>query len=200
MHPRTHSCQMDGRGNRRDGRAPLPWLFSLAACALAAAAGCEEEARHVQSRPGNRAAAQTGINVDIDVEDRSSTQARPQPPPRPNQSGPIIGQRTNEIRNAAPELQKGGAKVASTKIKSDPIPIVGNAYVSMIGRLAIDNMKHAVDLFKAENDRYPKDYDEFMTAIIKPNNIALPKLPVYQEYAYDEKEHKLIILEYEDRK
>ena len=70
----------------------------------------------------------------------------------------------------------------------------------MIGRLAIDNMKHAMDLFKAENDRYPKDYDEFMTAIIKPNNIALPKLPVYQEYAYDEKEHKLIILEYADRK
>ena len=81
MHPRTRSCQMDGRGNRRDSRAPLPWLLSLAACALSAAAGCEEEARHVQSRPGNRAAAQTGINVDIDVEDRSSTQARPQPPP-----------------------------------------------------------------------------------------------------------------------
>ena len=199
MRPRSRSRQMNCRGNDRDGRAPLPWLLSLAACALSAATGCEEEARHVQSRPGNRAAAQTGINVDIDVEDRSAGQ--PQPPPRPKQSGPIIGQRTTEIRNAAPELQKGGAKVASTKIvKKDPITIVGNAYVSIIGRLAIDNMKHAVDLYKAANDRYPKDYDEFMTEIIKANNIALPKLPPYQEYGYDEKEHKLIILEYEDRK
>ena len=39
-----------------------------------------------------------------------------------------------------------------------------------------------------------------MTGIIKANNIALPKLPPYQEYGYDEKEHKLVILEYEARK
>ena len=31
----------------------------------------------------------------------------------------------------------------------------------------------------------------------KANNIALPKLPPQRAYAYDEKEHKLIILEYE---
>ena len=31
----------------------------------------------------------------------------------------------------------------------------------------------------------------------KANNIALPKLPYYQAYGYDEKEHKLIILEYQ---
>ncbi len=31
-----------------------------------------------------------------------------------------------------------------------------------------------MDLYQAENDRYPKDYDEFMKEIIKANNIALP--------------------------
>jgi hypothetical protein len=192
---------MDCRGNDRGGTAPLPWLLSLAVCALSAAAGCEEVARNVESRPKSRAAAQTGINVDIDVEDRSTGQAKPQPKPRPQQSGPIIGQRTTEIRNAAPELQKGGAKVASTKIvKKDPITIVGNAYVSSIGRLSVDNIKHAMDLYKAANDRYPKDYDEFMTEIIKANNIALPRLPPYQAYAYDEQEHKLILIEYPDKK
>ena len=61
-------------------------------------------------------------------------------------------------------------------------------------------IQHAVDLYHAENDRYPKDYDEFMTEIIKANNIALPKLPALSGYGYDEKEHKLIILEYPDRK
>jgi hypothetical protein len=39
-----------------------------------------------------------------------------------------------------------------------------------------------------------------MAEIIKANNISLPRLPSYQEYAYNEKEHKLIILEYPDRK
>ena len=50
------------------------------------------------------------------------------------------------------------------------------------------------------NDRYLKNYAEFMAEIIKANNISLPKLLSYQEYSYDEKEHKLIILEYPDRK
>ncbi len=62
------------------------------------------------------------------------------------------------------------------------------------------NIQHAVDLYHATNDRYPKDIDEFMNEIIKPNNIALPRLPHYQEYGYDANEHKLIILEYPDRK
>ena len=39
-----------------------------------------------------------------------------------------------------------------------------------------------------------------MNEIIKANNIALPKLPYYQEYGYNEKEHKLVILEYPDLK
>jgi hypothetical protein len=203
MRPRSQSCRMDCQGTGRDRTAPLPWLLSLAVCALWVAAGCEEVARNVQSRPKIRAAAQTGINVDIDVEDRSTTQpqAQPQPKPRPQQSGPIIGQRTSEIRNAAPELQKGNAQVASTKIvKKDPITIVGNAYVSIIGRTSVLNIQHAMDLYKAANDRYPKDYDEFMTEIIKANNISLPRLPPYQAYGYDEKEHQLILLEYPDKK
>jgi hypothetical protein len=197
MRPRLRSHQMDCRGNGRDGIAPPTWLMSLAVCALSMAAGCEEVARNVDSRPKSRAAAQTGVNVDIDVEDRST--AQPSPSPRPQQSGPIIGQRTTEIRNAAPELQNGGAKAASTTIKKDPIPLVGNAYVSIIGRTAMLNIQHAMDLFKAENDRFPKDFDEFMT-LMRANNIALPQLPPYQKYAYDEKEHKLILLEYPDQK
>ena len=171
------------------------WLVA-AICALGAA-GCEEETRNVGKRPETRALGQTGVAGDLDEQRPAPAQAQaPAKPP-----GPIIGQRTTEIRNAAPELQKGNAKVASTKIvKRDPITIVGNAYVSIIGRTSVLNIQHAMDLYKATNDRYPKDYDEFMTEIIKANNIALPRLPPYQEYGYDEKEHKLILLEYEDRK
>jgi hypothetical protein len=98
-------------------------------------------------------------------------------------------------------MRKGGAQVATTKITAkDYITLQGNAYVTIIGRTSILKIKQAMDLYHAENDRYPKDYDEFMTVIIQANNIALPQLPPYQKFGYDEKEHKLIILEYQDIK
>jgi len=176
------------------------WLGLIAF--VLTAAGCEEEMRNVGSRPQTRALDQTGVSVGLDEDSRP--QARPQPqqaqprPKRPTDSGPIIGQRTQDIRSAATEQQKGGARTASTKITAkDYITLQGNAYVTIIGRSSILNIQHAMDLYHANNDRYPKDLDEFMNEIIKANNIALPRLPPYQAYGYDEKEHKLVILEYQ---
>ena len=147
--------------------------------ALVLSAGCEEE-RNVGDKPNGQPKA------------KSSTPTKPEF---------IVGRRTQEIKNAATELKKGGAIVATTKITAkDPITLPGNAYVTIIGQTSILNMQHAMDLYHAENDRYPKNYDEFMNEIIKANNIALPRLPYYQKYGYDEKEHKLVILEYEDLK
>ncbi len=143
-------------------------------------AGCEEEPRNVGAKPGSQA------------------KGKPAAPSKPEF---IIGQRTQEVKNASTELKKEGTSVATTKITAkDPITLPGNAYVTMIGQTSILNIQHAVDLYHAENDRYPRNYDEFMNDIIKANNIALPKLPMYQKYGYDEKEHKLVILEYEDLK
>ncbi len=151
------------------------------ACVLSAltvlvlAGGCEEE-RNVGNRPNAKA---------------STT----------NQPEFIVGKRTQVIKNAAPELQKGGAKVATTKITAnDYITLQGNAYVTIIGRTSMMMIEEAMNLYRAEHDRYPKDYNEFMNEIIKANNIALPKLPYYQQYGYDEKEHKLVILEYPELK
>ena len=179
--------------------------IQLGVIALAcAAAGCEEEMRNVGKRPETRALDQTGVSVGFDENPRPQARPQPQAPPRakrPTDSGPIIGKRTQEIRNAATELQKGGATTASTKITAkDYITLQGNAYVTIIGQTSILQIQHAMDLYHAANDRYPKDLDEFMNEIIKANNIALPKLPPYQAYGYDEMEHKLIILEYQDLK
>ena len=157
------------------------WQVSLLTvlCGLVFSVGCEEE-QNVGSKPNGQAKA------------KSPT------PPKPEF---IVGKRTQEIKNAAVEIKKEGATVATTKITAkDPITLPGNAYVTIIGQTSILNMQHAMDLYHAENDRYPKNYDEFMNEIIKANNIALPQLPYYQKYGYDEKEHKLVILEYEDLK
>ncbi len=148
-------------------------------CALVLSTGCAEE-RNVGDKQNGQAKA------------RSST---------PGKLEFIVGKRTQEIKNAATEIKQEGATVATTKITAkDPITLPGNAYVTMIGQTSILNMQHAMDLYHAENDHYPRNYDEFINEIIKANNIALPQLPYYQKYGYDEKEHKLVILEYKDLK
>ena len=93
-------------------------------------------------------------------------------------------------------MKGAGAIEAPTRpIAKDPITLAGTVYVSAIGQTSVTNIKHAMDLYHAENDgKYPKDYPEFMEQIIRKNNIALPTLPYYQEYAYDAPNHKLIIL------
>jgi hypothetical protein len=183
-------------GCRRNlpGRSHASTWLIVAICALIIP-GCEEETRNVGKRPETRALDQTGIAVGLDEPARAPVQARSA---TAKQSGPIIGQRTTDIRNARKELNQGGARIASPKIVSkDPITLQGNAYVSVVGRSSVLSIQHSMDLYHATNERYPKDLDEFMAEIIKPNGIALPQLPVYQKYAYDEKEHKLVVLEYE---
>jgi hypothetical protein len=156
---------------------PLPLLLL--------AIGCEEP-RHVETNPTAATAPKANAN--------------PNPTPPPVQTREVLGKRTQDIRNADVEL-KTGARVGSTRITAkDPITLPGNAYVSIVGRNSILNIEHALDLYNAEHGQYPKDFEEFKTEIIKANNIALPTLPYYQEYGYEPKEHKLIILEYPDRK
>jgi hypothetical protein len=116
----------------------------------------------------------------------------------------VLGETTQEVRPAAPELKGGGAQEASGKvIAKDPITLGGSVYVVAVDRIAAGNVKHALDLYQASTGEYPKTYQEFMDEIIKPDKpdgIRLPQLPYYQQYGYDEKEHKLIILEYAERK
>ena len=164
-----------GCGRKPTGHTSGIYWLLLAGFAFAST-GCEEEPR---VKAGKR-----------------SVSSKPQ-----EDSGPIIGQRTQKVVAAEAALKKGDARIASTKIVAkDPITLQGNAYVSIIGRASQLQIEHALNLFRGANDRYPKDYDEFMAEIIKANNISLPKLPAYQDYGYDEKEHKLVIIEYPDRK
>jgi hypothetical protein len=182
-------------------RKSLVLGLAVAACALLAA-GCEEERHEVAARPKSRAADVVG--VDLGDQGRESAQPKSQPaakPQAPRKPEYIVGKRTQKVENAKAALKTGQAKVGSTRIVArDPITLPGNAYAAIIGRTSMLSIQQAMDLYRAMNDRYPENYNEFMEVIIKANNIALPQLPHYQDYGYDEKEHKLIILEYEDRK
>jgi hypothetical protein len=105
----------------------------------------------------------------------------------------IVGKTTQNIGEFKPEA---GAKVSDSKIHATDVASAGLAsYGPMLEKISKLEIEHAVNLFHASEDRYPKDYDEFMTRIIKENNIKLPVLPGTLKYQYDVQNHKLEIVE-----
>lgn len=107
---------------------------------------------------------------------------------------------TKDVYELNAENTEGTVKPEREIKGSDPITISGNAYVNMVGRIAIGQMEHALNLYNGVNGRYPKDYAEFKKEIIDANQIRLPTLPYYQEYFFDVENHKLVVREFPDRK
>ena len=179
----------------RDRLARPRTLATLLGALALAGPGCDQPTG--SSRPRARAGAPAEP-----VAAAPAPEPTPAPAPDPAKPREILGQKTMDIKDAQAETKPGGGAVAvQPKITAkDPILLTGNAYVSIVSRNSQLNMDHALDLYRAETGEFPKTYDEFMEKIIRANNIALPTLPFYQEYGYDAPTHKLVILEYPDRK
>ncbi len=61
-------------------------------------------------------------------------------------------------------------------------------------KIVLDQMHHAMDLFKAVNDGHaPKTHKEFMEKIIDANHLQLPTLPAGQRYVYDPSTEELMV-------
>ena len=118
---------------------------------------------------------------------------------KPIQTRETIGKTTQEIRRLAPEMALGG-KIAPKKITAkDYITLQADAYRTAVGNIAMSHVEHAINLYTAEHGDPPKTYEEFMSGVIKkgqPDGLWLPMLPFYREYAYDEVERKLVVVEY----
>jgi hypothetical protein len=106
--------------------------------------------------------------------------------------GVIIGKKTDKIAEFDPNAKQ---EVSDSKVRADdPILAPMQAYGPMVEQISKMYIDHAVDLFNASEGRYPKDYEEFKTRIIKANNIKLPVLPAGWTYAYDVANHKLEVV------
>lgn len=104
----------------------------------------------------------------------------------------IIGKKTDKIEKFDPKAKQ---EVSDSKVRADdPILAPLQAYGPMVEQISKMEIEHAVDLFNASEGRYPKDHEEFMTKIIKANNIKLPVLPGGWKYAYDVPNHKLEVV------
>ncbi len=113
-------------------------------------------------------------------------------------SSGIIGKTTQDIQEYDASR---GEKVSDGAMKTpSPLNPLGamNAYGPTVEKISKMGIKRAVDLFYAEHGRYPKDFDEFMSKIIKANNFQLPVLPGGAEYRYDVEKHELIIVKPDD--
>lgn len=105
----------------------------------------------------------------------------------------VIGKKTQDVGEFKPDA---GAKVSDSKIHAtDPITAPTSAYGPMLERISKTTIAHALNLFNATEGRYPNSYDEFMTRIIKENNIQLPVLPGGKKYQYDVANHELVVID-----
>jgi alpha-beta hydrolase superfamily lysophospholipase len=104
-----------------------------------------------------------------------------------------IGKETQAITEFDPNA---GAKVSTPKIQTtDPISAPVSTLSYALDRTAKLKIEAAVKLFHGEHDRYPKDFDEFMEVIIKPNNVTLPVLPGGKKWQYDVENHELVAVD-----
>jgi hypothetical protein len=105
----------------------------------------------------------------------------------------IIGKKTQDIGEFNPNA---GAQVSDSKIHAtDPVTAPVSAYGPMLERISKNEIAYALRLYEAENGQYPATYDEFMTKIIKANNIQLPVLPGGKKYQYDVENHQLVVVD-----
>jgi hypothetical protein len=103
----------------------------------------------------------------------------------------VIGKTTNKVEKFDPNAKQ---EVSDSKVRVEASPLYAlQAYRPMVEQITKAQIKHEVDLFEASEGRYPKDYDEFMTRIIKPG-IRLPVLPGGWKYAYDVENHELQVV------
>lgn len=111
--------------------------------------------------------------------------------PNPNEP-PAVTDAPREVSDLDP------AKGKKSRAAGGYLGAVAGARFYAEHSMIFNNMKHSLDLFNASEGRYPNSHEEFMTAIIQANQIALPELDPGVEYIYDPEDHKLKIWQPED--
>ncbi|MCM2375288.1 hypothetical protein [Aporhodopirellula aestuarii] len=115
-----------------------------------------------------------------------------------------IGKTTQNVLDLEQAL-RDGAELASTKVESkNPLMISADAYRTSVGKIGGMGVEQAIQLRNAQSIQDPKPltYDVFMAEIIKkgqPDGIRLPMLPYYQEYTWDKKNQKLVVVDFPAR-
>ncbi len=130
----------------------------------------------------------------------------PKKPKSSVQPRETINKTTQNVGKLADELQNGGVLADTTIPVSDPLTQSAAAYRTTVPKIAAMRIQQEIEIRNAQNimeDPKPLTHEQFMTEILKkgdPQGIQLPMLPYYQEYAWDEANQKLVVVEYPKKK
>lgn len=117
---------------------------------------------------------------------QQADQAETKPKPKP-----IFGQTTQDIGEFDPAA---GEEVSDGKVKLNLVTGAAGAYGPLVQKVSNIAVVKALNFFNAAEGRYPKDHEEFMTEVIKKNNIRLAMLPHGSVYKYDVENHELVVV------
>ena len=112
---------------------------------------------------------------------------------------------TQDVLKLPDALANGGVLAATTIAATDPLTQSADAYKTTVAKLGAMSVEQAIQIRNAQNiaDPKPLSHDEFLAEIIKKgqaDGIQLPMLPYYQEYAWDEPNQKLVVVEFPQKK
>lgn len=105
----------------------------------------------------------------------------------------IIGKKTQDIGEFDPNA-KQEVSDSEVEVSGNPVTYPLEAYRPAIEQIHKAQIEHAVRIYHAINERYPRDHDEFMREIIKKNNIRLSVLPGEWKYQYNVEDHQLEVV------
>jgi hypothetical protein len=116
----------------------------------------------------------------------------------------IIGHTTQRVLDLAPALAAGGVLVDNAaEAEEGGLAAYSQAYRHSVAALAGIAVDQKMAVYRAQHDDLPATHAEFMDAIIAPgtpDEIRLPLLPHYQEYAFDPARKRLVVVEFPARR
>ena len=116
-----------------------------------------------------------------------------------------IGKTTQNVLALEQALSEG-AILASTEIETkNPLLVNAEAYRTQVGKIGGMAVYNAIQIRNAQSirDPQPLTHETLMAEIIKKgesDGIHLPMLPYYQEYAWDQPNQKLVVVDFPARK
>ncbi|MFG0261203.1 MAG: hypothetical protein ACF788_02290 [Novipirellula sp. JB048] len=116
-----------------------------------------------------------------------------------------IGKTTQHVL-ALEQAVSAGAVLASTKVETkNPLMASAEAYRTSVAKIGGMGVEQAIQIRNAQriSDPKPLTHEVLMAEIIKPgqaDGIQLPMLPYYQEYAWDQPNQRLVVVDFPARK
>jgi hypothetical protein len=157
--------------------------YGLLACAALTVAGCDDKptlpAAPASAPSGNLASAPTPTTATA-----AQSTGPPAPPPVVAEGAATPGGTTEKaVRGVGEQGSKYGGGIVTEPVRQ--YFLLKQATVFEI------QIPHALNLYHAEHNKYPKDWAEFKREILDPASIQLPELPEGVRYVYDGKAGEL---------